>query len=312
MILVVGATGSLGRRITEQLLTRGEDVRVLLRSGQSLVPTHRASVAIGDLLDGDSLERACAGVRAVVTTASVSKTGTDTIENVDLRGNQNLIAAAQRAGVGHFVFTSTLSASEQSPVPLFKVKATVERALRDSQMAHTILRPNAFMDVWFPMLIEAAAFSGQPVTLVGQSSRRHAFIAERDLAAFAASALFTPAARNSTLVLGGPEAVTLRDVVNAYERAADRSIPIRSVAPGEPIPGVPEPVWGLAASLEMFDSPVPMDETSRTYGVPLTSVADFARTRVGIVRFPRESAAPPSPEPRTEPEHEPRTEHKEA
>jgi NADH dehydrogenase len=74
--------------------------------------------------------------------------------------------------------------------------------------------------------------------------------------------------------------VTLRDVVGAYERATGRPIPIRSVAPGEPIPGVPEPVWALAASLETFDSPVAMEETSRTYGVRLTSVADFARARV--------------------------------
>lgn len=280
MILVVGATGSLGRKITTELQKRGEEVRVLVRPGTSAAPADSASVATGDLLDRDSLGRACTGVRAVVTTASVSKTGTDTIDNVDLLGNQNLIAAAQQAGVEHFVFTSTLSASEHSPVPLFKVKATVERTLRESRMAHTILQPNAFMDVWFPMLIEGAAFSSQPVTLVGESSRRHSFIAEQDIAAFAAAALFTPAARNSTLVLGGPEAVTLRDVVGAYERAAGRSIPIRRVAPGDPIPGVPEPVWSLAAALETFDSPVPMDETSRTYGVQLTSVADFARSRV--------------------------------
>lgn len=280
MILVVGATGSLGRKITAELLTRGEEVRLLVRPGTSAAPVAGASVATGDLLDRESLEGACDGVRAVVTTASVSKTGTDTIENVDLLGNRNLIAAAEHAGVEHFVFTSTLSASDQSPVPLFRVKAAVEGALRASRMAHTILQPNAFMDVWFPMLIEAAASSGQPVTLVGQSSRRHAFIAEQDVALFAAAALVTPAARDSTLVLGGPEAVTLRAVVNAYEGALGRSIAIRSVAPGEPIPGVPEPVWALAAALEMFDSPVPMDETSRTYGVRLTSVADFARARM--------------------------------
>ena len=280
MILVVGATGSLGRKITSELLTRGKKVRALVRPGKSAALPDGVSIASGDLLDRDSLERACDGVRAVVTTASVSKTGTDTIENVDLLGSQHLIAAAEYAGVEHFVFTSTLSASDHSPVPLFRVKAAVEGMLRASRMAYTILQPNAFMDVWFPMLIEGAAASGQPVTLVGQSNRRHAFIAERDVAAFAAAALFTPAARDSTLVLGGPEAVTLRDVVAAYERALGRSIPIHSVAPGEPIPGVPEPVWGLAAALEMFDSPVPMDETCRTYGVRLTSVADFARTRM--------------------------------
>lgn len=285
MILVVGATGSLGRKITAELLTRGDEVRALVRPGTSAAPVAGASVATGDLLDRESLERACTGVRAVVTTASVSKTGTDTIDNVDLLGNQNLIAAAERAGVERFVFASTLSASDHSPVPLFRVKAAVEGTLRASRMVHTILQPNAFMDVWFPMLIEAAAASGRPVTLVGQSSRRHAFIAEQDIAAFAAAALFAPSAQDSTLVLGGPEAVTLRAVVGAYERALGRSIPIRSVAPGQPIPGVPEPVWALAAALETFDSPVPMDETSRTYGVHLTSIDDFARARMAAAKW---------------------------
>ena len=66
----------------------------------------------------------------------------------------------------------------------------------------------------------------------------------------------------------------------AYEQAAGRTIPVRSVPPGDPIPGTPEVVWGLAAALESYDSPIPMDETSRTYGAELTSVAEFARTRV--------------------------------
>ena len=280
MILVVGASGSLGRKVTNGLLNRGEPLRVLLRPGRS--PTlfaGKAEIAAGDLRDRASLERACQGVRAVVTTASASKTGDDSIENVDLHGNDNLITAAADAGVEHLVFTSTLSASEQSPVPLFRVKALVERSLRESRMTHTILQPNAFMDVWFPMLIEGPAFQGQPVTLVGESRRRHSFVCEDDVAAFAIAALFTPAARNATMVIGGPEAVTLRDVVRAYESALGRSIEVRSVAAGEPIPGLPDIVSGLAAALETFDSPVPMGETSRTYGVRLTSVAEFAARR---------------------------------
>jgi NADH dehydrogenase len=280
MILVAGATGSLGSRIVRGLLARGYRVRVLMRPGKAAGTLAGTDVIIGDLRERDSLERACRGVHSVVTTASVSKTNDDTIESVDRQGNENLVAAAQDAGVDHFVFTSTLSASERSPVPLFRIKASVERILRESRMAHTILQPNAFMDVWFPMLIEGAALSDQPVTLVGEARRRHAFIAEQDVAAFAIAALSAPAARNSTIVMGGPDAITLRDVVRAYEQAAGRPIQVRSVAPGEPIPGVPEPVWRLAAALETFDSPVPMAETCRTFGVNLTSVADFARARM--------------------------------
>jgi hypothetical protein len=51
----------------------------------------------------------------------------------------------------------------------------------------------------------------------------------------------------------------------------------RSVAPGEPIPGLPEVVWGIAAALESYDSPVEMKETARRYGIRLTGVDEFAR-----------------------------------
>ena len=282
MILVVGASGSLGRKIVHGLRERGEAVRALVRSGRpgAAIEREGATVVVGDLRDRESLDRACEGIAAVVTTASASKTADDSIENVDVRGHENLIAAAETAGVQRFVFVSTLNASEESPVPVFRAKGITERRLRQSRLVHTILQPNAFMDVWFPMLVERPAFSGQPVTLVGESRRRHAFIAERDVALFAVASLAGAAARNATLPLGGPEAVTLKDVVRAYEQAANRSFEVHTVAPGEPIPGAPEIVWGLAAALETFDSPVPMEDACRTFGVELTSVADFARSRV--------------------------------
>jgi NADH dehydrogenase len=134
------------------------------------------------------------------------------------------------------------------------------------------------MDVWFGMLIEAPVARGQSVTLVGESKRRHSFIAERDVAAFAMAATDHPAARNTTMVVGGPDAVTFQEVVHAYEAVLGRSIPVQRVAPGEPIPGLPEPVWRIAAALETYDSPIPMDDTARTFGMTLTSVNAFAST----------------------------------
>jgi NADH dehydrogenase len=130
------------------------------------------------------------------------------------------------------------------------------------------------------MLVEAPVLAGLPVTLVGGSLRRHAFVAERDVAAFAVAAVRSPAARNATVVIGGPEALTFRDVVRAYGDAAGREFPIRSVAPGDPIPGVPDAVWAIAAFLETADSVIPMDDTARVFGVRLTSALEFARSRM--------------------------------
>lgn len=280
MDLVVGATGSLGGRIAHALLGLERDVRALVRDPAKAGPLEAAGaqVVVGNVKDPASLDAACSGVDVVVSTATMSKRGDDSPENVDMRGTQNLIDAARRAGVHKFVFVSTLNASPDSPIPVFRAKGAAEEHLRQSGMDYTIIQANAFMDVWFPMLIEMPVSSGHPVTLVGESRRRHAFVAEQDVAAFAvAAAVGNPAARNTTLAIGGPEAVTLREVVRAYEEAAGRSIPVRSVAPGEPIPGLPEQVWGFAAALESFDSPVPMEEACRQYGVSLSNIRDFTR-----------------------------------
>lgn len=287
MILVAGATGSLGSRIAHELLERGDTVRVLARATSNYQPLEQkgAQISIGDLKDPASLDRACAGVDVIISTASTTKRNDDTIENVDLNGNRNLIEAAEHAGVQHFVFISTNNATLGSPVPAFHAKAATEERLRASRMTHTVLRPDGFMDIWFGMLIEAALFSDQPVTLVGEARRSHSFIAEQDVAAFALAAVRNPTARNATFDVGGPQAVTFRDVVAAYAMAFGRKIPVRFVAPGQPIPGLPEGVWGLAAALESYDSAVPMEERCRQFDIQLTSVPMFARARAEALRL---------------------------
>ena len=282
MILVAGGTGSLGGKIAGGLLRGGAAVRVLARPDSAAGALREAGAEIvpGDLKEPASLARACVGVEAVVTTASASKRGDDSPQNVDLSGSRNLVDAAREAGVRHFVFVSTIGASPESQLPLFRAKALAEQALRASGLEFTILQPAPLMDVWFPLLIEAPLLTGQPVTLVGEARGRHSFVAEQDVAAFARAALSHPAARNATIALGGPAALTFREVVRAYEAAAGREVTVRSVAPGDSIPGVPDAVSGIAAALEAFDTVVPMAETAAAFGVTLTSALDFARARL--------------------------------
>lgn len=280
MVLVVGATGSLGRKIVHGLRAQDEAVRALVRPASDWAELERAGaeIALGDLKEPHTLDRACAGVDVVVTTANSAKRGgADNVETVDLDGNRNLIDAAARAGVHRFIFVSVLGVSADSPVPFFRAKAAAEQHLRESGLEYTIIAPNVFMDVWLARLIEAPVAAGQPVTLVGEAARRHTFVAEDDVAAFATAAVRSPAARNAHVLVGGPEALSFRDAVRIYERALGRDIPVRTVAPGEPIPGVPPAVQGLVAAFETYDSPLPMEETARRFGVTLASVEDRAR-----------------------------------
>ena len=284
MILVAGATGMVGGMIARALLQQRHSVRVLVREGSpydSLVE-RGAQPALGDLKDAPSLVDACRGVDVVVTTASAGERGgADTPQRVDVEGNRHLIEAASGAGVRQFVFVSALAASLDHPVPVVRAKAETELALRESGLAHTIVAANCFMDIMFAVVVGDRLMAGQPVTLVGEGRRRHSFVAARDVAAFAVAAVNHPAAVNRRIAIGGPEALSWRDVVGVYERALGRTATVQWIAPGEllpdlpPVPGLAPLVSGLMAGLEAFDSPVDMTDTASTFGVTSTSVADF-------------------------------------
>jgi uncharacterized protein YbjT (DUF2867 family) len=280
MILVVGATGLLGSTITHRLLADGHAVRILGRPGSDYAALVQAGaeLAEGDLKDPPSLRRACTGVATVITTAnSAGRGGSDTVESVEIEGNRHLVDAAAASGVDHFIFISALGAAEDSPIPFMRGKALAEHYLRESGVPFTILQPNIFLDVWAGMLVLGPAATGRPVTLIGEGMRRHAMIAVRDVASFTIACVGNAAAHNRTLMLGGPEAVSWRDVVAVCSRVLGREIPVVTVTPAEGLPGLPETVSQLAAIFESYDSVLPMEDVAAEFGVRMTTVEEFVR-----------------------------------
>jgi uncharacterized protein YbjT (DUF2867 family) len=295
MILVVGATGVVGGMVTRRLLDEDKEVRILVRrdspssqlvqhglatSAESLIESGAHPVH-GDLRDLASLDAALEGVDKVISTAnSAGRGGADNPQSVDLDGNRNLIEAAREAGIGHFVFVSLIGADPDHPSPFVRAKAQSETALRESGMDHTIIAPTAFMELWVAMVVGMPALQDRPVTLVGEGRRRHSFVSNRDVAAFAVATLDNPAARNEYLAIGGPEALSWRDVIATYERVLGRQIPVEFVAMGEPVPGLPDPMPQMMAGMETYDSAIEMGETSRVFGVELTTLETFVREQV--------------------------------
>ena len=102
----------------------------------------------------------------------------------------------------------------------------------------------------------------------------------RDVAAFVAASVDRDEAANRYLPVGGPEPVSWRDVVAAYERVLGRGIPVQFVAPGDPAVGLPDPLPGLLASLETYDSPMDMTELAREFEVTLTPLDTVVREDV--------------------------------
>jgi uncharacterized protein YbjT (DUF2867 family) len=287
MILVVGATGLLGGEISRRLRAEGRPVRGLVRTTSSrekveALNSAGVATAIADLKDPDSIARACEGVSAVIATASstLSHQEGDSIETVDRLGSLSLVDAARRAAVERFIYVSFPS-DAAFLFPLSTAKREVEEKLAGSGMGYTILHANWFMEVWLSPLLGFDYVNGR-TTIYGSGERPLAWVSYRDVAGFAVDALASSAARNRTLLVGGPENLSPHEVVRIFESATGRAFELSHVpedALERQFAEAADPLGKTFAALMLGYArgcPLDMGETLRIMPRPLTTVRDYA------------------------------------
>ncbi|MGB3297940.1 MAG: SDR family oxidoreductase [Phormidesmis sp.] len=147
--LVAGATGQTGRRIVEELLERGVEVRALVRDRSKATAELPSGVeiAVGDVLEPNTLREALAGCEALVSATGAAPSFDPTGPyKVDYEGNKNLVDAAKQASVEQMVMVSSLCVSKLfHPLNLFwgvlYWKQQAEDYLKNSGVPYTIVRP---------------------------------------------------------------------------------------------------------------------------------------------------------------------------
>jgi uncharacterized protein YbjT (DUF2867 family) len=293
--LLVGATGLLGPETCRFLRAAGDDVRAMVRptaepGKRTQLQQLGAELVEGDLKDVASLARACAGVQAVISTASatLSRQSGDSIESVDRQGQLALVDAARRAGVEHFVFVS-FRENPSLQFPLSVAKRDVERALKASGMSYTILQASYFMEVW---LSPALGFdiAGGTVRFYGDGTRPISWISYRDVARAAAACVSEGAARNMVVELGGPQALSPREVVRMFEAAGAGEIKAESVpvsALEAQIHAATDPLQQSFAGLMLqyaAGDVIDTSTSSRLFPFQTTSVRDFITTQLAASR----------------------------
>ena len=290
MNLVAGATGLLGSEICRLLAAEDEPARALVRptSDQSKVArleSLKVEIARGDLKRRSSLDAACRGVRAVISTASsvLSRQEGDSIQTVDLEGQLNLIDAARAANVTHFVLISFPQVDVE--FPLQDAKRVVEGHLKSSGLTYTILQPTIFMEVWLSPALGFDAAGGK-VRIYGSGENPISWISYKDVARFAIASLDNPEAHNAVIKLGGPEALSPLEVVQIFEELKGRKLEIQYV-PEEELreqrESASDPLQQSFAGLMLNysrGSIVDMRKTLQKIPVPLTSIRDYARASV--------------------------------
>ncbi|OLP17495.1 3-beta hydroxysteroid dehydrogenase [Leptolyngbya sp. 'hensonii'] len=225
-LLVVGATGTLGRQVTRRALDEGYQVRCLVRSLKkaAFLKEWGAELIRGDLCEPESLPPALAGISAVIDAATARPTDSLSIKQVDWEGQVNLIQAAKTAGVERFVFFSILDAEKFPEVPLMEVKRCTEVFLAESGLNYTILRPCGFLQG----LISQYAIpilERQAVWVMGETSPI-AYMDTQDIAKFAVRALSVPATAGKSFPVVGSRAWSSYEIIRLCERLSGQEAKI--------------------------------------------------------------------------------------
>lgn len=236
-------------------------------------------------LVANSLDRACAGATAVITTptAILSQQHGDTFESVDLRGQMQLVDAACAAKVGHFIFVSVSgNLLKHGDNPLCAAKQAVENHLRQSGLTYTILRPTFFTEIWLSPHL-GFDFANAKATIYGSGENEISYISLHNVADFAVAALSNSAARNAVLELGGPETLTQLEVVRIFEEIAGRAfekqfvpeeaLQARKAAATNPVERTLADLTLAAARGERID----MGETFKKFSVRPRLVREYAK-----------------------------------
>jgi uncharacterized protein YbjT (DUF2867 family) len=236
VLLLTGATGTIGMPLLSRLIAGGTPVRCLVRDPRRLGAERvRVQIALGDLSDHWSFRHALRGVDTVVhLAAAIRDQPAGSIEELTAVATWRLVRAAERAGVERFVFFSTLGASAGSRPRLLRAKAVAERAVIDSPLTHTVYAPSWVYSPGDPFLALTERMSRLPaMPIPGRGGAAFQPIWSEDVADCVLAALpggpFAGESAGARYELAGPEILTYREIVETALRSFHRHRPIVSV-----------------------------------------------------------------------------------
>ncbi len=278
-LLVVGATGTLGRQVVRRAIDEGHQVRCLVRNARkaTFLKEWGAQIVQGDLCAPETLPRVLEGITAVIDAATSRPTDSLTIKQVDWDGKVSLIQAAVKAGVERFVFFSILGAENFPNVPLMEIKRCTEVFLAESGLNYTILKPCGFLQGLIGQYA-IPVLDNQAVWITGDSSPI-AYMDTQDVAKFAVRALEIPETQNKTFPVVGTRAWGGYEIIRLCERLSGKDAKIARLPLGF-LRGVRRVVrffqwgWNVADRLSFTEVlatgkalDAPMDEVYEVFGL---------------------------------------------
>ena len=219
MILVTGSTGFVGRRVVEALTVAGYSVRALVHtpSRASVLSPYDAEIVSGDVLDPQSLSRACDGVGTVVHLVAVLReSGSQTYRWVNYEGTRNLLESAASAGVKRIIYASAIGASSDPAIPYLHSRWMAEQEVAHSPIPQTTIRFSLGFGEGDEFInVMAAQVKLSPVVPVaGDGRTRFQPIAAEDVARCLVAAYKNDDTTGRTIEAGGPAYFTYEEILD--------------------------------------------------------------------------------------------------
>jgi len=295
MIVVIGATGTVGSEITRRLLLRGERVRAFTRdpARAAALASQGAEVIVGDLDRPDTIQAAVVGADAMLLSTTPGPTM--------VREQTAALTAAREAGVERVVRISAVGAQPGAAVNLLDWHGRLDAALEASSRSWTIVQ-----SVWFAQnyLMQAGSIFGEGAMYGAMGSGKLAPVDVADLAAVAVAALTEGGHDRQTYAVTGPQAGTQQEIAEAIGAGLGRDVryvdvPAEALTAGLTASGAPrwlaEGLVGLNVAYAGGLGDLVTDVVPSIGGVTPTTMQAFAAAHAAAFEAATAGAAAPEP-----------------
>jgi uncharacterized protein YbjT (DUF2867 family) len=228
-LLIIGGTGTLGRQIVLQALTKGYQVRCLVRNFRkaNFLKEWGAELVYGDLTKPETIPPCLKGITAIIDASTSRPDDFDSLKTVDWEGKLYLIEAAKAANIERLIFFSAQNVEQFTNIPLMKLKYRIEQKLKESQIPYTIFRLTGF----YQGLIEQYAIpilENLPIWVTNENMYV-AYMDTQDIAKFCLRALQLPKTENQIFSLNGLKGWLSSEIITLCEQLAGQSAKVQRI-----------------------------------------------------------------------------------
>ena len=280
-VLVTGATGKQGGAVAQALLDRGHKVIAMTRWPEKAkgLAARGAEVVWGDFNDTNSLAFAMKNADGVFAMSTPFENGMD----AEVRQGKLLADAAKAAGIGHYVYTSVVSALRRTGIPHFETKAQIEAHIRGLGLSCTILRPAFFMENFSQDWFLPSIVMGKLKAPMHPDTKLQ-MIALKDIGEFAAAAFSEPERFLGREIELAGDALTFPEVARKLSEAMGQKVVFEQI----PDTQAKSIVGGdFALMYKWFNEEgyhVDIEGLRKAFGIPLTKFNDAVASTWGRVK----------------------------